>query len=454
MTRLADLSPRAGWLPFEPTATQPFDRRAAAHLFRRAGFAATFSELDQAVARGPQATIQKLLAGEAEHAAFAAGMQQFATSVLGRNDTAAIASWWLYRMRHTPAPLLEKTMLFWHGHFATSAAKVNDARLMLQQNSLLRQQALGDFAALVKGIGRDPAMLLYLDSATNRKTRPNENFAREVLELFCLGPGNYTERDIQQLARCYTGWEIQNNAFKFSSYQHDTGSKEIFGRSGNFDGDSALPIILAQPAAARFLCTKLVRFFVADEQFVTADWIEPLARQLQESQFQIQPVLSTILSSSVFFSSAARGAKVRSPVELTIGFLRAFDAGANLQSLVESLRGLGQLPLFPPNVKGWNGGREWINASTIVARANLMRQLIEGAAGRFGGTSLVDWLEHHDLKTGNEIVAGLSDLLLPVEPPAPMREQLAAGFAATKDREAAAQRALHQLCTLPEFQLA
>ncbi|WP_425617254.1 DUF1800 family protein [Anatilimnocola sp. NA78] len=454
MIRLADLSPREGWLCYEPTAEQPFDRRAAGHLFRRAGFAATFSELDQATARSPEVTIQKLLAGEAEHAAFAEGMQQFATSVLGRNESTAVASWWLYRMRHTPAPLLEKTTLFWHGHFATSAAKVNDAKLMLQQNNSLRQQALGDFPTMVKSIGRDPAMLLYLDSATNRKTRPNENFAREVLELFCLGPGNYTEHDIQQLARCYTGWEIQNNTFKFNSYQHDTGSKSIFGRSGNFDGDTALPIILAQPAAARFLCTKLVRFFVADEQFVAPEWIEPLAVQLQESQFKIQPVLATILSSRVFFSPAARGAKVRSPVEMTIGFLRAFDAGANLQTLVESLRGLGQLPLFPPNVKGWNGGREWINAATIVARANVMRQLIEGASGRFGGTSLVDWLEHHDLKSGKEIVAGLCDLLLPIAPPAAVREQLVAQFDSTKDRAAATQRALHQLCTLPEYQLA
>lgn len=452
--KLAALEPTQVWLPYEPTPSQPFDRRAAAHLFRRAGFSATFAELDQAVERGPQATTQRLLAGEQGSEAFADGMQRFANSVLGRDSTESLASWWLYRMRHTPAPLLEKTTFFWHGHFATSAAKVDDAKLMLRQNDLFRRSAFGDFQQLVKAIGRDPAMLLYLDSATNRKNHPNENFAREVLELFTLGPGNYTERDIQQLARCYTGWEIQHGEFKFNSYQHDTGSKTCFGKSGDFDGDSALPIIFEQPAAATFTVTKLVRYFIADEAYLSPEWIAPLAQQFRDSQFQIKPLLETILSSRLFYAPEVRGAKVRSPVEMAIGFLRCFDAGGNLQSLVPDLRGLGQLPLFPPNVKGWNGGRQWINASTILARANLMKKMIQDAGGRFGGTSLVEWLKHHDLNHGKVVVAGLSDLLLPIAPPVDVQTKLAAEFNATQDRETAVQNALHMLCTLPEFQLA
>jgi uncharacterized protein (DUF1800 family) len=442
------------WFPFEPSATQPFDRRAAAHLYRRAGFSATFSELDEAVKLGPQGAVARLLAGEANHEPFAENMQKFAASVLGRDSTEALASWWLYRMRHTPAPLLEKMTLFWHGHFATSAAKVTKAKLMYAQNDLLRKEAFGDFGALVRGISRDPAMLLCLDSATNRKNHPNENFAREVLALFCLGPGNYTERDIQQLARCYTGWEVQQDVFQYNPFQHDVGSKTIFGRSGNFDGDSALSIILEQPAVANFICGKLVRYFVADEAYQTPEWIAPLAEQFRSSQYQIQPVLETILSSRLFYSPEVRGAKVRSPVELAIGFLRAFDAGANFPSLVGSLRSLGQLPFFPPNVQGWNGGRQWMNASTILARANLIKRLIQETNGRFGGTSLVGWLKHHQLENGKDAAAALCDLLLPVAPPAEVCEQLAAGFGATKDREAAVQDALHLLCSLPEFQLA
>jgi uncharacterized protein (DUF1800 family) len=451
---MPNLLPAEAWLPYEPTPAHPFDRRAAAHLYRRAGFSATFSELDEAVKLGPQRALERLLAGEVNHDPFTDNMQKFVTSVLGRDSTEALASWWLYRMRHTPAPLLEKTTLFWHGHFATSAAKVTKAKLMYGQNDLLRKGAFGDFGALVKEISRDPAMLLYLDSATNRKNHPNENFAREVLELFCLGPGNYTEKDIQQLARCYTGWEILHDVFKFNPFQHDTGSKTIFGRSGDFDGDSALPIILDQPAAANFICAKLVRYFVADEAYQSPEWIAPLAQQFRAGQYQIKPVLETILASRLFHSPEVRGAKVRAPVELTVGFLRSFDAGANLQSLVDSLRDLGQLPLFPPNVKGWNGGRQWINASTILARANLMKKLIQEASGRFGGTSLADWLQHHQLEKGKDAVAGLTDLLLPVAPPPEVCEQLAVGFDTTKDRESAVQAALHLLCTLPEYQLA
>jgi uncharacterized protein (DUF1800 family) len=237
MSLKTDLSPPDAWKRYEPTAAEPFDRRAAAHLFRRAGFGANFAELDAAVKAGPHASVQGMLAAPQAHPQFNDEMERMLQAVLAGNNPLSLASWWLYRMRQTPAPLLEKTTLFWHGHFATSATKVNEARLMLRQNDLLRSNALGSFRKMVQGISRDPAMLLYLDSATNRKTHANENFAREVMELFCLGVGNYTEKDIQELARCFTGWEIQHGEFKFNQYQHDYGSKTMFGRSGKWDGD-------------------------------------------------------------------------------------------------------------------------------------------------------------------------------------------------------------------------
>ena len=159
-------------------------------------------------------------------------MRKFAQVTLAANSPELLTGWWLHRMRHTPAPLLEKTTLFWHGHFATSAEKVRDPKLMFEQNELFRSNALGRFEELVRGIARDPAMLIYLDSATNRKMHPNENFAREVMELFCLGVGNYSEKDIQQLARCFTGWEIQYGKFKFNPYQHDYGNKTVLGQVG------------------------------------------------------------------------------------------------------------------------------------------------------------------------------------------------------------------------------
>ncbi|MBC7855866.1 MAG: DUF1800 family protein, partial [Pirellulaceae bacterium] len=235
------LPPQEAWLPFEPTAAQPFGRREAAHLFRRAGFAATSRELDETVKLGPREAAKKLVA--ASEGDFAGKMHTFAQTVLATNNSQTLAAWWLHRLLHTPAPLLEKTTLFWHSHFASSSAKVTDTRLMFNQNELLRRYALGKFEPLVLGIARDPAMLIYLDSATNRKTRPNENFAREVMELFVLGIGNYTEKDIQELARCFTGWEIQYGAFKFNRYQHDYGSKTVVGKTGNFDGGDSVRVL-------------------------------------------------------------------------------------------------------------------------------------------------------------------------------------------------------------------
>jgi uncharacterized protein (DUF1800 family) len=451
----AELSPDEAWLPFEPTSSQPFDRRLAAHLFRRADFAASSQELDEAVKLGPQATVARLLAAAREGEAPDAEAQKFAKLTLAGNSPDLLASWWLHRMRHTRAALLEKTTLFWHGHFATSAAKVRDPKLMFQQNELLRRHALAKFEDLVRGIARDPAMLLYLDSATNRKNHPNENFAREVMELFCLGLGNYSEQDIQQLARCFTGWEVQHGVFQFNPYQHDTGIKKVLGKSGPFDGDEGLAIILQQPAAAEFICTKLVRYFVSDEPEVPAEWIAPLARRFRDQGLTVAPVLETLFTSRLFYSRAALGCKVRSPVELGVGLLRALEANANMVQLANRLRELGQMPFFPPNVKGWDGGRTWIDSSALLGRARLVRTMVESPDTRFGGVSLDEYLDRYGLKTGAAVVDWLSELLVSVPLAPDVRSQLIERFdRGDVPRPIAAKQLLHVLGSLPEFQLA
>lgn len=452
--KLTSLPADQAWEPLDPSKGEPFDRRAAAHLFRRAGFAANWRQLEAAVAAGPEATVQQLLASAADEGKFAGEMKSFADTVLAINNAESLAAWWLYRMRHSPAPLLEKMTLFWHGHFATSAAKVTEVPLMFRQNRLLRQHALGNFEKMVQGIARDPAMLLYLDSATNRKTHPNENFAREVMELFCLGVGNYTEKDIQELARCFTGWEIQYGEFKFNPYQHDNGSKTVLGKSGNLDGDEGIRAILEQPAAAEFLCTKLVRYFVADDVPISKELIAPLAETMRENNYVSAPVVEMILSSRLFYSEAARGQKIRSPVELGIGFLKSLDAAANMQDLARQLREVGQLPLFPPNVKGWNGGREWINSSTLLGRTNLVRRLVEQSGLQFGDVPADEYLASLGWKSDEQIVAGLSDLLLAVEPPASVRQRLKAELGSKEGgRQGALRRTLLTFGSLPEFQL-
>jgi uncharacterized protein (DUF1800 family) len=452
---LASLPPQEAWQPFEPTTDQPFDRRLAAHLYRRVGFAANSAELDEAVRLGLPGTVERLLTADQRSQAFDAEMERFAQATLAAGNAELLAGWWLHRMCHTPAPLVEKMTLFWHGHFATGAAKVRDARLMHDQNSLFRKHSLGKFEELVRGIARDPAMLIYLDSATNRKNHPNENFAREVMELFCLGVGKYSEKDIQELARCFTGWEIQHAAFQFNSYQHDYAKKTVLGKAGNFDGDEGLRIILDQPATAEFLCTKLVRYFVTDDEELPPEMIAPLARRFRESGLTVAPVLETIFTSRLFYSPAAVGCKIRSPVELGAGLLRSLEANANMVQLANRLGELGQMLFEPPNVKGWAGGQAWINSSSLLGRANLVRALVENPQTQFGGGSLEEYLNRTGLKTNDATVRWLEELLLAAPLTDEVRSQLVRRLDdGGKNRPRSLAQLLHVLGSTPEFQLA
>lgn len=451
----SELNIKDAWQPYDPSKDRPFDRRAAAHLFRRAGFSATSRELDDAVKLGPHEAVKQLLGADAANPAFNEEMRKFAQVTLAANSPELLTGWWLHRMRHTPAPLLEKTTLFWHGHFATSASKVRNPQLMFNQNELLRKNALGQFEELVRGIARDPAMLIYLDSATNRKIHPNENFAREVMELFALGVGNYSEQDIQQLARCFTGWEIQYGTFKFNSYQHDYGNKTVLGQTGPMDGNDGIRVILDQPATPEFICTKLVRYFVTDDEDLPPELIAPLAKRFRDEGLVTAPVLEMIFTSKFFYSEAAVARKVRSPVELGIGLLRSLDATANMVQLSNHLRELGQLVFYPPNVKGWNGGKTWINSSTLLGRANLVRSVAENPQTRYGETTLVEYLDRYHLKSGRDIVQFFDELLLAVPLADDLRAQLAQRLdTAGPNRPRELKQVLHLLGSQPEFQLA
>jgi uncharacterized protein (DUF1800 family) len=285
-------------------------------------------------------------------------------------------------------PLREKMTLFWHNHFATSIAKVQSGPLMFQQNRLLREHSLGKFGPFLQAMSKDGAMLVWLDSNSNVKGRPNENYARELMELFSLGVGHYTEKDIREAARAFTGWHFDGEEFEFNARLHDTGPKTVLGQTGNWNGGDVVRIVLAQPAAARFLVRKQYHFFVSENVEPPDSFLEPLAEAYRKSDYDTAALLRTLLSSRHFYSDYAFRQRVKSPVEFVLGAVRAvyqpYDEKSPdfrplpQQALVDRLEAMGQ-PLFaPPNVKGWRGARSWLNTSTVLARDNFGQALATG----------------------------------------------------------------------------
>jgi uncharacterized protein (DUF1800 family) len=423
---------------------------------RRGGFGASWNQLEEAVRAGCGPSVERLIEGEPASEAFYAQAENAAESLLGSNDPANLPAWWLHVMLQSPHPLREKMTLFWHGHFATSAAKVTGARMMFCQHRQLREHALGRFGPLLSAVSKDPAMLVWLDSTTNHKAHPNENFAREVMELFCLGLSNYTEHDIKEAARAFTGWEMRQDEFRFNRYQHDPGPKTVLGKTGAWTGDDVLGILLAQPAAGRFLARKLFRYFVSEAADPPDSLVEPLAQGLREHDYDISWMLRTLFASNFFYSPHALRQKIKSPVELAVGLLRSLEAPANTYALSDDLRNLGQGVFFPPNVKGWDGGTAWINSSTLVARANLVWALVSDDA-RYKTRIRVDRLAAlAGVGDPAQQARRLVELLLSAPLPDEVYVQLTAiaAEAATGDPRLPLARVVQAIATLPEFQLA
>lgn len=410
-TPLDSIDPAWAWQPWTPSTEEPWDRRRAALFFRRAAFGASAVEIDHAL----KGSFEKLLddvfsAGKSPE--FEEQSAAIAKSVLATGDSQQLARWWIHRMLYSPDHLREKLTLFWHGHFATGAEKVLDSQLIFEQNELFRKFALGDFREMVQSISKDPAMLIYLDSVTNRKAHANENYARELMELFCLGEGNYTEVDVQELAKCFTGWEIRRKQFRFNGYQHDEGLKSILGNPSIESGEQAIDHILQQPAMALFICGKLFRFFVCDEPSPPIKLLEPLAEQFRRDKLNLEGLVRTIVGSRLMMSNWSLGKKIRSPLELVIGFLRTLEASTGLDRLVDRLREIGQGLFYPPNVKGWDGGRAWINSSTLVGRANLIHFFVNHETTRFSGGSLANFAAKLSGQDAERFLISLDELLL------------------------------------------
>jgi hypothetical protein len=304
-------------------------------------------------------------------------VDKFFYSLTANNiETQRLGLWWANRMLTTNRPLEEKLTLFWHGHFATGENKVRDYRMMRRQNEMFRAQAAGTLRGLLVGILKDPGMLVYLDNAENIKKHPNENFGRELLELFSMGVGNYTEPDVREAARAFTGWTNNVLEFKFDAPQHDADEKTFLGRTGPFNGEDIIDIILQQPVTAEFVSAKLYRYFVREE--VPSSVRASLGRTFRESGYQIKPVLKQIFLSKDFYSPPAYATQIKSPVQLVVSTYKKLGLREvpTIPDFGRMTAGLGQSLFDPPNVAGWAGGRTWITPSTLLQRGNLFREVL------------------------------------------------------------------------------
>jgi uncharacterized protein (DUF1800 family) len=477
---LDKLDPAAEWAAWKPAKAE-WNARWAAHLYRRAGFGASRPELKDAVAAGLEATVNQLFAAPKEPRTrspiitLPTPVNPMTGMADASGQTAVLRAAWLQRMIDGVEPLREKLALFWHNHFATSVTKVNDAALMERQGELLFTHALGSFRQMLKDVSRDPAMLVWLDSNQNVKRHPNENYAREVMELFTLGVGNYKETDVRESARAFTGWHTTSGRFTMVHSEHDDGPKNVLSQNGPWDGDDVLRILLEQPACAMFLCRKLYRFFVNENVNPPDAFIAPLADAFRKSDYDIAVPVRTILRSRHFYSDYTYREKVKWPVEYAVGLVRMVGVGVtgritvNPYALLGVLELMGQQLYAPPNVKGWEAGRSWLNTATVLARHNFAHSLVNGMgdlndyAKRFNlqtffpAVNPLAFVLREGITDPAKIVNFYADLLLPGDFRPEVRTKLIAHIGdASPETEAFAQRCrdvLFVLLTLPEYQL-
>ena len=297
-----------------------------------------------------------------------------------RASYVALKIWWFDKMLKTDDLFLEKMVLFWHNHFTSSLRKVGQSALMYQQNQLFRKHALGNFSELLHAIIEDSAMLIYLDNRANKKGHPNENLARELLELFSLGEGNYSEDDIKSFARALTGYSVDKELkYRFKKRLHDKENKEIFGQSGNFNAHDMIDIILQQKATSLFIVEKLWSAFIGYDS--DPKEVQRLAQIFRKNHYELKPLMQELLTSTYFTDISTRGSMIKSPIELIVGTLRSFDyIDFDPKTGVQYSKRLGQDLFDPPNVKGWSGGKNWINANTLLIRKGFLNRLTRGDA--------------------------------------------------------------------------
>ncbi len=451
-------SPARGqpWAVYEPSDAEPWNLCRVVHLHRRAGFSATWRELRRDLKDGPKASVDRVLAGTSRADGVPENFAEMAALLAeSARDPERLKAWWVYRMLFGPDALTERLALMWHNHFATSIAKVREAATMRRQNELFRTLGRKRFGELLHGVVRDPALLVWLDAPANRKGHPNENLARELMELFTLGIGNYGEADVKESARALTGWTVADDTFKEDPARHDDGDKSILGRAGRWKGGDLVKALLDHPATARRLAWRLGQEFLG-EGAADAAGMKMLADGLRERDLDVGWGVETVLRSRAFFAETNLRTRVSGPTEFVVGAARAletFDAPPSTLVLADWCARLGQDLFQPPNVGGWPGGREWVAAPTMIGRANFAAALVGGRLGR-GGAALdpAALATRHGRGGGLGDTVGFFDELLTGGSGSRERVLAALGTLAAND-PATVRRAVVLILASPEMQL-
>ncbi len=366
------------WKAYQPNAKAPWNLRRVVHLHRRAGFSAPWEQIQTDLADGHALALDRFLDRKDENDS--SMTNTIGDAAVASNNPQRLKAWWLYRMISTNNPLRERLTLMWHNHFATSNRKVNNLSLMRQQNELFRRLGRGRFADLLKGIIKHPAMMIWLDADSNRKGKANENLARETLELFTLGVGNYSESDVKEAARALTGWTVINDRFENRTSRHDEAKLTILGRNQPFTGDQLLELLLDHFDTARRIAWRICKTFLG-EGVINEAALEAIAKGLTENDLDIGWAVETVLRSELFFSDSNMRAKVIGPAELIAGAVRSLELDQPPPStmiLSSWAEQMGQDLFYPPNVGGWKEGRSWLGSRTVVARANFANALACG----------------------------------------------------------------------------
>ena len=425
-------------------ATQ--DIELMAHLMRRAGFGATRDELEARVARGYEATVEELLNPDAVAGSDRLDFLRYQPGYWKPPTSAGMGgAVWLNDMVNTQRVLQEKMVLFWHQVFATGYSKIDHYHEVFKQIDMFRELGMGNYRDLLVELAKDPAMIYWLDNCDNHVYAVNENWGRELLELFSMGVGNYTEVDVRECSRAFTGWTISpmiprqaygrfDWEFEYQEEDHDDEEKNFLGHTGNFNGEDIIDIVCAHPATARFIARHLYNFFVADEAQVPAwsvtppndpEAIELLAQTFVDSGYEMTPVLRVLFNSDFFKN--ARFAKIKSPVEVVVGTLRMVGdyefPAPGIGILTKESGYMGQEIMNPPSVEGWHTGAEWINSGSLMKRINFSADMVS-QTDRPGIRSMLDRLQAQGNLTPEQLVDGCLDLMGPLTVQAENRQEM------------------------------